>query len=115
MKLSSGPIAPFAEEAPGLGAPLAPPPAGISVAAVGSGPVDDGFAEEEEFVLAVLLPFVVPFPVVWAAGTEVMVKTMPLVTVLTTRPGPRVTPVEKDVDRMIEAFWEACCCCELCA
>lgn len=103
VKLSSGPIAPFDEEAPGLGAPLAPPPAGISVAAVGSGAVDDGFAEEEELLLVVVLPVFVPFPVA-CAGAEVMVKTTPLVKVLTTRPAPRVSPVVKEVERMIEAF-----------
>lgn len=66
VKLSSGPKAPFDDEAPGLGAPLEPPPPGRSVAAVGRGPVEVDLEEEEALLLAVLFPLDVPFPVGWA-------------------------------------------------
>lgn len=69
------------------------------VGAVGSGPVDEGMLLlDAELVLfpEVLLPEGV------GAGDGVMVKTTEDVKVDTTRPGPRVTPVVKDVESMTE-------------
>ncbi len=99
---SGGPKIPFGSDAPGLGAPLGPPPPpSILEGAVGRGLNE----EEEDGVGAVVpLPFEVPFPA--GVGVGVIVTTIWETTVDSTRPEPKTTAVERNVDRMTEGVGE---------
>ena len=90
---------PFGSDAPGLGAPLGPPPPpSILAGAVGRGLEDE---DEEGVGAAVTLPEVA-FPPPPATGEGVMVTTTLVTTVDSTRPEPRVTKVVGTVARMTE-------------
>lgn len=104
--VSGGPRTPPGADWPGYGAPSEPkPPPSTSVGAVGNGPVDVELEEDEdELELAGADDACV--------GVTVMLRTMPEVMVLGTRPEARVMKVVKEVVWMTEG-WVFAGCVEL--